>query len=327
MRKFLLVLAALGLAGCGHGGAAKRIRLANVQGVLPPYLAESLGFFREEGLDVEISDFGGVAKTVQALVGGSVDVCVGGYDQAIQLAIDGRGVAAFVLIGRRPGAALVVSPKASGRIRRIEDLKGAVAGVTAPGSTAQWYLYYLMQRHGLAPADVSITGIGTMASAVAALDQGSVDAGIVLAYPMAVLQRRHPDLVVLADMNTAEGTRAALGVEDFPNLCLLAPLSWLDREPKTARKVARATVRTLAWIQAHTPEEIRARLPAHARLEDAEAELEYIRRVRNVYSGDGRMPAGAVQTLVRVFSEPLEKFRSVGAGLDRTWVDAFVNPR
>lgn len=313
-------------SSCANRGSsgAPRIRMANVQGILSPILAAALGQFRDHGVDVEMSAMPGVSKSVQALVGGSVEVCVGGLDQAILLNVDGVEVNAFFLIGLRPGAALVVSPKATGRIRRIADLKGSAVGVTAPGSTAQWYLYHLMAREGLSSNDVSVTGIGTMATAVAALEQGRVDAAIVLPYPLASLRRRHPDLRVLAEMITAEGTRQAYGIETLPNLCLIAKRSWLRDQPSIARKVAKAMAATHGWIQAHSAEQIRDRIPAEERLDDGAAELEYITQIKDVYSADGLMPPSGPGDLVRVFAGSVEKLRDAQIDLRSTYSNEFL---
>ena len=51
---------------------------------LPLTIAEQLGYFKDEGLDVEISDFAGGAKALQALVGGSADVVSGAYEHTHQ---------------------------------------------------------------------------------------------------------------------------------------------------------------------------------------------------------------------------------------------------
>ena len=323
-RQFPWTLMAAATAGCGVRTNGTTLRLVNVQGILAPVLADSLGHFREQGLDVEISDVTGVSKAVQSMAGGSADVAVAGLDQAIQLNIDGVAVKAFFLIGRRPGAALVVSPKAAGRIRKITDLKGSVVGVTAPGSTAQWYLYHLMTRDGMAPGDVSIAGIGTMATAVAALELGKVDAAIVLPYPLASLRRRHPDLVVLAEMITAGGMRNAYGLDTLPNLCLIAKSSWLERRPNLARKVARAMASTHAWIQLHIPEQIRDKLPTSARLEDAPAELDYIASIKETYSEDGRMPPNGPADLMRVLAGSVEKLRESTFDLQRAYTNEFL---
>jgi NitT/TauT family transport system substrate-binding protein len=77
-------LAAL-MAGCArHDGAGAHVRIAiggqSQMIYLPTTLAQELGYYREEGLDVELEDFAGGAKALQSLVGGSADVVSGFYD-------------------------------------------------------------------------------------------------------------------------------------------------------------------------------------------------------------------------------------------------------
>src|ERR1019366_9452152 len=52
---------------------------------LPLTIAEQLGYFKDEGLQVELSDFAGGAKALQALVGGSADVVSGAYEHTINM--------------------------------------------------------------------------------------------------------------------------------------------------------------------------------------------------------------------------------------------------
>src|SRR4051794_29599052 len=145
---------------------------------LPATLAERLGYYKAEGLDVVAQDFAGGSKALEALLGGSADVVSGFYDHTIQLAAEGRELQAFVAMLQYPGFVLAVSPATMKKIEKIEDLKGAVAGVTAPGSSSNMILNYLLGKHGLTAQDVSVTGIGSTATAVAAVERGKVDAAI-----------------------------------------------------------------------------------------------------------------------------------------------------
>jgi ABC-type nitrate/sulfonate/bicarbonate transport system substrate-binding protein len=96
-----LALAILTSFGCGpkQGGQTKAIRLATTQGGLvsfPVYLAESLGFWRDERLEVTILDLAGGSKAMEALLSGSADVVSGFYEHAIQIAAEGRAIRTFV---------------------------------------------------------------------------------------------------------------------------------------------------------------------------------------------------------------------------------------
>jgi NitT/TauT family transport system substrate-binding protein len=126
--------------------ARPRVRLAiggqNQMVYLPTTLARELGFYEEEGLDVELQDFAGGSKALQALIGGSSDVVSGFYDHTIQMAAEGRQLVAFVAMLRFPGLVLVTSPQAAASVKTIADLKGRIVGVTTAGSSSQMLVTY-----------------------------------------------------------------------------------------------------------------------------------------------------------------------------------------
>src|SRR4030095_11899079 len=97
---------------------------------LPTTLARELGFYRDEGVDVELQDHAGGSKALQALVGGSADVVSGFYDHTIQMAAEGREFGSFVTMLRFPGMVLATSPQSAATVTRIDGLKGRVVGVT-----------------------------------------------------------------------------------------------------------------------------------------------------------------------------------------------------
>src|ERR1044071_4547379 len=66
---------------------------------LPLTISEQLGYFKSEGLDVEISDFAGGAKALQALIGGSADVVSGAYEHTINMQAKNQFIQSIVLMG------------------------------------------------------------------------------------------------------------------------------------------------------------------------------------------------------------------------------------
>src|SRR3974377_1543065 len=70
---------------------------------LPLTLCERLCYFKEQGLDVTINDFRGGAESLQALVGGSVDVVTGAYEHTIRMQAKGQDIRAVIELGRFPG--------------------------------------------------------------------------------------------------------------------------------------------------------------------------------------------------------------------------------
>jgi sulfonate transport system substrate-binding protein len=176
----LLVGAAVAAGAQDAKPEMSRVRLA-VGGkpalfYLPLTVTERLGYFREAGLEVEISDFPGGARALQALIGGSADVVTGAFDHTIQMQAKGQPIVAVVQLGRFPGYVLGVLSAKAQTYRSPADLKGMKIGVTAPGSSTHFMVQHLMVKYGLNRDDAAFVGIGASASAVAAVQRGEIDA-------------------------------------------------------------------------------------------------------------------------------------------------------
>src|ERR1700759_1321179 len=240
VRLFLLSLAILVVCSC-HSGSSDRqpigVRVAVPSDpitYLPIYLARELGFYREAGLDVTIEEVPGGSKGIQAMLGGSVDVAASFVEFAIQLASEGRRVQSFLTLLDRPGLVLVVSPASRRGINRVEDLRGAVVGVSALGSGSHRFVNYILLRHGVRIDEVSIIGIGLGATSIAEIERGKIDAGVLTGSSIVTAQRQLPNLTILADTRTADGVKQLFGTEVYPAHDLLAPTEWLRKNPVTA---------------------------------------------------------------------------------------------
>src|SRR4029079_7120520 len=143
---------------------------------LPLTICKRLGYFKEQGLDVTINDFRGGAKSLQALVGGSVDVVTGAYEHTIRMQSKGQDIRAVLELGRFPGIAVGIRKDKAASYKSPADLKGMKIGVTAPGSSTNMLVNFLLAQAGLTPQDASFIGVGSAASAVAAVRQSERDA-------------------------------------------------------------------------------------------------------------------------------------------------------
>jgi len=328
-----LVCAAALLAGCGRpssGAGLRHVRVAvggqNQMVYLPTTLAQELGFYRSEGIDAELEDFAGGAKALQALVGGSADVVSGFYDHTIQMAAEGRELVAFVSMLRFPGMILVTSPQRP-EITKIEDLKGRVAGVTTAGSSSQMMLTSILARHGVPADSVSVTAIGAAATAVAAMEHGKVDAAMMADPAFTLVARRNPAVRVLADLRSASGVNDAFGTSAYPGAVLYASGDWIRSNRDTVSRLARAIVRTLAWMQAHTPEEIAGRMPKDFRGEDDALYAEALKSSMPMFSPDGVMAADGADAARQVLARSIEKVRTASIDVSKTYTNEFVHGR
>jgi sulfonate transport system substrate-binding protein len=332
MRPFLNAMLIAGLVSCGgapRSATLRTVRLAVFQDpitFLPVRVAQTLGYYAEEGLVVETSEVRGGAKASQALVGGSVDVAAAASVDAVQLAVEGRDVRGFLLLYTRPTAALAVAPSQSGRIRSISDLKGRSVGVSAPGSASHQILNFLLASNGLPFDAVSTVSVGQSASSVAALEHGTVDAAILLGSAIPAFERRHPGSEFLVDLRTPTGARQVFGSEVFPTVGLMAEERWLRANGDTARRLSRAVIRGMQWVRNHPAEEVRGMIPESARM-TVDSDLAAIRQMQTVLSADGLMPAGAPALIEKFVAVSNPKFKTGQIDIARIYTSEFASAR
>src|ERR1700757_2298259 len=260
---------------------------------LPTVLAKQLGEFEKADLDVSLADLRGGSDAPKAVLGGSADVVSGYFDHCVNLAARKQELVSFVVYDRYPGLVLVVAPSHANEIKSIKDLAGKKVGVSAPGSSTDFFLKFLMKKNGLDPTSAAVIGVGLGATAVAAMEQGQIDAAVMLDPSVTVLQGAHPDLKILADTRTQKDTLAMFGGE-YPGGALYSTAAWGNSHEKEGQALTNAILATLAWIHAHSPEEIMAKMPDETVGKDKALYLAALKNTIPMYSETGKMdPKGA----------------------------------
>lgn len=263
---------------------------------LPLAIAHARGYFTQAGLDVEIADFPGGSKSLQAVVGGSAQVAAGAFEHVLNMQAKGQALRAVVLLARYPGMVLALPPARAAEWRGAGDLAGLKVGVTAPGSSTHLFLNHLLGQAGLAGDAVSVIGVGAGASAIAAMRRGGIDA---LVHLDPVIHRLETDGVVRAvvDTRSAEGARAVYG-GSYHAACLYARAEFIEENPRTMQALVAAQVRALRWIAGATPAEIADSVPVAFLGGDRAAYTAALAKNLPILSPDGRIDAdGAARVL------------------------------
>lgn len=312
-RRRLLLGALLFLWGCGEKSAElPEVRIAIPLGTFGHSavpLAQSLGFFEQEGVRVTLAGMSGSAKVMEAVISQSADIAAASFEQTAQLTAEGQPMKAFLTQFNGLPFPLVASPKASRKIARMDDLRGATVGVSSAGSQTHLVLNYLLSRHGLTPDSIATTGIGLGGSNVAAIEHGRVDAGVTTPIGLETLRRRHPDLTVLFDPQDPARFREIFGTDDYPSYVLCARTNWLEKNPELARKVARAVLRGLRHLHDQPVTESLSKLPPEYQSADPSVDIAVMQRWRHKFSRDGRFPETGYDAVLRVTAHSVEKVR------------------
>ena len=320
-------LLALALAP-GLAAAQSKITVAVGGGAclcyLPTVLAAQLGEFEKAGLTVDLVDLKGGSDALKAVLGGSADVVSGYFDHCVNLAAKKQALTAFVVYDRYPGLVLVVSPSHALEITSIRDLAGKKVGVSAPGSSTDFFLKYLLKKNGLDPAGTSVIGVGLGATAVAAMEQGQIDAAVMLDPAVTVLQGSHPDLRILSDTRTEKDTLAVFGGE-YPGGALYATTAWVASHEKEVQALTNAILNTLSWIHAHSAEDIMAKMPAELVGKNKELYLAALKNTIPMFSESGKMDPKGADAVLAVFSESSPEVARANIDVSKTFTNKYVD--
>ncbi len=289
---------------------------------LPTMLAHQLGEFKKAGVDVNVVQFKGGSESLKAVMGGSADVVSGYFDHCVNLAAKGQHLQAFVVYDRFPGFALVVSPKHTGEIKSVKDLANKKVGVSAPGSSTDFFLKYMLSQNGVDPNSVGVIGVGLGASAIAAMEQGQIDAAIMLDPAVTVLAGKYKDLRILSDTRSEKDTLAVFGGQ-YPGGALYTKAEWIAAHPKEAQAMTNAIVSTLKWIHSHSADEITAKMPP----EFTKNKALYVAALKNtmsMYSKDGKMDPKGAEAVLAVFAKSSPAVAKAHIDLSKTYTNKFV---
>ena len=289
---------------------------------LPLTIAEQLGYFKQEGLDVTIVDFAGGARALQAVVGGSADVVSGAFEHTVNMQFKGQPMRAFVLQGRAPMIVLGVNPKTMPNYKTVADLKGKKIGVTAPGSSTNVMVNFILAKAGLKPSDVSIVGVGAGNGAVAAMRAGQVDAMSNLD-PVITLLARSGDLKIVSDTRIVAESDKVFG-GPMPAGCLYAPQPFIDKNPNTAQALTNAMVRANKWIQAAGPSEVIKTVPESYLLGDRAVYIDAFLAAKGALSPDGMIPTAGPETAFRALASIDPELAKAKLDLNAVYTNDFV---
>jgi NitT/TauT family transport system substrate-binding protein len=148
--------------------------------------------------------------------------------------------------------------------------------------------------------DAAVSAIGAGSSAVAAMEQGQVDAAVMLEPDVSVLSKRiGHDPVILEDVRSADGLKEVFETDAWPSSSLYAKTEWLDANKETAGKLAKAIKRTLEFIDGHSGEEIAAKMPENYAGGDKALYAKVIEDLKKTLSKDGTFTENGVQAVLK----------------------------
>ncbi|MDQ6685241.1 MAG: ABC transporter substrate-binding protein [Pseudomonadota bacterium] len=288
---------------------------------LPAKLAERLGYFAKEDLEVELVNERSGVDAQNQMLAGAVQGVVGFYDHCIELQAKGKAAQSIVQLTRTPGEVQLVSTRYP-EIKSMADLRRKALGVTGLGSSTDFLTHYLMTRAGAKPSEFTTVPVGAGATFSAALQTDMIQAGMTTD-PTATRLLRSNQARVLVDLRSVETTREALGGL-YPGAAVYLPTDWVQAHKGVAQKLANAFVRSLRYISEHSAAEIAERMPPEFYNGDREMYVAILAQNKSMFTVDGQMFADGPATVLTVLSSHSRSFRGRTVDLSRTFTNEFV---
>ena len=324
----LVVLAACGGTTPTGGGGNQSVSLKimvgglNKQIYLPNMLAQRLGYFKAENLDVTLIDEGSGQASEEEVVAGNVDAGSGAYVHPMVLNTQGKKVETICQFGIAPGEAEVVDASLT-NITSAKDLQGKNLGVTDLGSGTHVLTQAILGTAGVDPTKAQYVAVGAGNTFIAAIQQKKIAAGMTT-YPTISRLVNSGKGKILVSLLTPEATRAALG-GDYPFIGIFAKNDWVNSNKAVAQRLVNAYVKTLKYIHSHSPDEIASQMPTDYFAGDKPSYVADLKDQLSIFGTDCKMPAGGPETVQKIQQQFVSSYKGKSANLSETYTNEFAD--
>ena len=290
-------LASIALASLAFGqNAAAQVKLrvgkaqAQTFAFVPADVGVEAGIFKKHGLDVEISNFGGDAKLLQALSADAIDIAMGG-GPTFAFIVKGAPMLAVGALADAPGTIMLVVAK-DGPVKTEDDLKGRTVSVSTTGSLTYWLGQELSRSHGWGNDGIKIAPLGSTTAQAAALKTRQIDGVITETSTVFRLEEEGSGRILV---------RFGERIKDFHVHVIYASKALIDKNPEAARAYLAAWYETVAYMRDHKDQtvDVAARV---SEVSKAVATRNYD-ELMPIFNPTGRFNPKALDVLSRSFVE------------------------
>ncbi|MDD3179023.1 MAG: ABC transporter substrate-binding protein [Opitutaceae bacterium] len=301
----LPAISAMALAPRPAAESPVKIRLSDNGDFMVPLLAQGLGYFQQEGLEMIRVKIADVAPTdfqmQEPLNKGRIDASFHWFQHTIFGVRHNYPVKAVIMLSDAPGLKIMVANRVKDQIKSAADFKGRNVAEGMGYAAKSMLTNYLAQKAGLPSR--SYTSVfpetaGRFEAVTKGLNEGKVDI-VSFMEPLSSAILATNKVSTLYDMTTREGTVKALGAP-LPAISILMAPSYIEAHPEIVQRLVNVFVRTMRYINTHNADEIAAKLPAtYFTSKDRQAEIDFLRNTLPNYArGDYSFTPDAVQMAI-----------------------------
>lgn len=314
LRRRKLLLSGVGIAALGAPAWAQiaRQRSPELSGLdimldepeqlrhLPVYLAQSLGFFEQEQLNVRLTHAPTGVHSLEQQATLRTEVFAGSFERVLYMHANNQSNQAFLMLSRTPSVVLgargqlAVNGQALGS---LSDLAGLRWGVGPQGGLAHRVALLSLQRAGLRATDVQWVHMAFEAELAAAFEAQQVDV-VAVADLTATQLERAGQMRVLLDTRTLRDTDWLYGGASA-GVCLSANSAFIERNQLTIQGATQAVLKAMVWMRTATPTDLTRHVPKSMLESSPAVFFGAWSRSREAFSSDGVLPEGAALNMLK----------------------------
>lgn len=289
---------------------------------LPLLLAEQLGFFAAEGLEVDLVEQPSQGQAMAGLTHGSIDVLCAPYENALLLQHRGFDAVSMVQIARTPQWVLGVSHKNIPNFKTLADLRGKRIGMIDPEGSAYRCLSMSLLRTGIQPNEINAVYVQSSVHALVAMRSGTIDA-LFACDPLMTALEQKDDVTVISNFRTLQQTQRVFGGL-LPGNGLIASRVFVEKNPQVFQSLVAAVMRSLKWLRTAGPSDLLRYLVDNPVLPDRLVYLNAVDNLRESFSRDGWLSSEAQQVSMRMLGLLDPSFNPRSAAWQSTVRNDFV---
>lgn len=209
---------------------------------LPEFVAEDLGYFKDEGLTVTAPSFQAGTDVTQALLAGGVDIGAGGGTDALLGLAAGRPIRVIWELNNFVTFSYVAQPA----IKSWAQMKGKTMAISSPGSETDLTLRWVLKKQAVDADLMRIVSAGSPLARLAALKNGTADAAVLT----------EPQGTQAANAGFSVLTRLSRYVPEWPSEVFFCSQAFIKQNPETIKAFLRAIHRAAKYIPTHEEESV-----------------------------------------------------------------------
>ena len=274
--------------------AQTKIRLGKAQAQNFAFVAADVGLaagiFQRHGIDLEIANFGGDARLVQAMSADAIDIALGG-GPTLAFEVKGAPMLAIMALADRPHTIMLVVAK-DGPVKTEDDLKGRAVSVSTTGSLTYWLAQELSRSHGWGPEGIKIVPLGTTTAQAAALKTRQVDGVVTETSTVLRLVEEGAGRILV---------RFGERIPEFHVHVVFARKAVIERNPEALRNFVKAMLESVQYMRDHKDQTIDIAMRV-AEVSKSVATANY-EELMPIFNPTGRFNPKALDALSRSFVE------------------------